>query len=74
MVAENDKGRTIVIELLQMLRNRPHRNKAGTLNAADRVLLRLADIDQPNGHGMVHEILDLQGLYFEGRPAGGFAH
>ena len=66
-MAKNDQRRALVIQLLQMLRNRAHGDEAGSLDPANRVLFRFAYIDQSNRHGTVYEILYLKGLYFDRR-------
>jgi hypothetical protein len=57
VMAENHKRRTIVIQALQVLWNGAHRDQAGTFNSANRMFFRLAHIDQPDRHALVHEIL-----------------
>lgn len=57
MMAKNYKRRTFVIQFLQVLWNGAHRDQASAFDTANRVLLRLADIDEPNRHAPIHEIL-----------------
>jgi hypothetical protein len=69
VVAEDDEGRPVIVQFLQVLWYRTHRDQPGGLYPADGMFFGLTNINQPDRDVTVHEILNFEGLYFERKLA-----
>ena len=65
-MAKHDQGRPIIVQFIQVLRNRSHRYQLRALDAANRVLFWLANVYQAQGFAVFQAAFYLAGTNFQG--------